>query len=300
MRIAITGSTGLVGTRLTNFFQEEGCRVFRLVRKPGQGGGEAVYWQPETGEIDAEALEGMDVLIHLAGKSINGRWTKRRKEEILLSRTKGTRLIAETLAALKRPPKVFLSASGIGMTREDVREVDESDSVGSGFLSDVIKEWEKSARPAEKAGIRVVHLRFGLVLSPRGGALKQMLPAFKLGLGGRLGHGRQGVSWVALEEIPHVVRFLIDRKEVAGPVNVASPNPVSNAEFIRALGAALRRPTRIPMPAFVLKLMFGEMGEELLLKGNRAIPKKLLDAGYTFRYPDLESALKEMLRGRAG
>ena len=260
MRIAITGSTGLVGTRLTNFFQEEGCRVFRLVRKPGQGGGEAVYWQPETGEIDAEALEGMDVLIHLAGKSINGRWTKRRKEEILLSRTKGTRLIAETLAALKRPPKVFLSASGIGMTREDVREVDESDSVGSGFLSDVIKEWEKSARPAEKAGIRVVHLRFGLVLSPRGGALKQMLPAFKLGLGGRLGDGRQGVSWVALEEIPPC-RPLSDRSERGGGAGQRRiSNPVSNAEFIRALGAALRRPTRIPMPAFVLKLMFERWG----------------------------------------
>jgi uncharacterized protein (TIGR01777 family) len=300
MRIAITGSTGLVGTRLTEFFQEEGHQVLRLVRKTGQGGRETAYWQPETGEIEAEALEGTEVLVHLAGKSINGRWTKRRKEEILLSRTKGTRLIAETLAALKRPPKVLLSASGVGMTHEDVREVDESNSLGSGFLSDVIKEWEKSTRPAEEAGIRVVHLRFGLVLSPRGGALKQMLPAFKLGLGGRLGHGRQGVSWVALEEIPRIVRFLIDREEVSGPVNIVSPNPVSNAEFIRALGEALRRPVRIPMPAFALKLMFGEVAEELLLKGNRAIPRKLLDAGYTFRYPDLEPALREMLRGKAG
>lgn len=299
MRIAITGSTGLVGTRLTQFFQKEGHQVLRLVRKTDQGRGTA-YWQPETGEIEAEALEGTDVLIHLAGKSINGRWTKKRKEEILLSRTKGTRLIAETLASLRRPPRVLLSASGIGMTDDNTREVDETDSVGSGFLSDVIREWEKSTKAAEKAGIRVAHMRFGMVLSPRGGALKQMLPAFKLGLGGRLGHGRQWVSWVALEEIPHIVRFLIDRKEVAGPVNIVSPNPVSNVEFIQALGEALRRPVMIPMPSFALKLLFGEMGEELLLKGNRAIPKKLLDAGYTFRYPELEPALKEMLRGNAG
>lgn len=299
MRIAITGSTGMVGTRLTESFSEEGHHVLRLVRKSGRSEPGTVYWEPEKGEIDAEALEGTDVFIHLAGKSINGRWTKKRKQEILFSRTKGTRLVAETLAALKRPPRVLLAASGVGMTHEDVREVDESGSVGTGFLSGVIKEWEETTIPAEKAGIRVVNMRFGMVLSPRGGALKQMLPAFKLGLGGRLGHGRQGVSWVALEEIPHVVRFLIDREEVSGPVNVVSPHPVSNAEFIQAFGRALRRPVLIPMPAFALKLIFGEMGEELLLKGNRAIPKKLLDAGYTFRYPDLEPALREMLRGKA-
>ncbi|SFF98370.1 hypothetical protein SAMN04488025_11129 [Planifilum fulgidum] len=295
MRIVITGSTGLVGTRLAEFFQEEGRQVLRLVRKSGRGEPGTAYWQPETGEIDAEALEGADVLIHLAGKSINGRWTKRRKEEILLSRTRGTRLIAETLAALKRPPGVFLCASGIGTTREGGREVDEKDSAGSGFLSGVIKEWEKATVPAKEAGIRVVNMRFGMVLSPRGGALKRMLPAYKLGLGGRLGHGRQWMSWVALEEIPHVVRFLIERDEVAGPVNVVSPNPVSNAEFIRALGGALRRPVAFPVPAFAVKLMFGEMGEELLLWGNRAIPKKLLEVGYSFRYPDLEKALREML-----
>jgi len=297
MRIAITGSTGLVGTRLTEAFQEDGHHVLRLVRNPDRADRRqgTAYWQPEKGEIDAESLEGTDILIHLAGKTINGRWTKKRKEQILLSRTKGTRLIAETLAALKRPPKVLLSASGIGMTHDNTRTVDESDSVGTGFLSDVIKEWEKSTRPAEKAGIRVVHLRFGLVLSPRGGALKQMLPAFKLGLGGRLGHGRQGVSWVALDEIPHIVRFLIDREEVAGPVNVVSPNPVTNAEFVRAIGKVLRRPAVIPIPAFALKLMFGEVAVELLLKGNRAVPKKLLKAGYRFRYPDLEPALREML-----
>lgn len=302
MRIAITGSTGLVGTRLVEAFQEDGHHLLRLVRNPDRADRErgTAYWQPETGEVDAEALEGTDVLIHLAGKSINGRWTKKRKEQILLSRTKGTRLISETLARLKRPLRLFISASGIGTTREEVREVDETGSVGSGFLSDVIREWEKSTEAAEKAGIRVVKMRFGMVLSPRGGALKQMLPAFKLGLGGRLGHGRQGVSWVALEEIPPIVRFLIAREEVTGPVNIASPHPVTNAEFIRALGRALRRPTVIPMPAFALKWMFGEMGEELLLKGNRAIPKKLLEAGYSFRYPDLEQALREMLRGKAG
>jgi uncharacterized protein (TIGR01777 family) len=296
MRIAITGSSGLIGSKLVDAFTEEGHEILRLVRDPHQTDPrcKTSLWQPERGEIDRDALEGMDVVIHLAGKTINQRWTRKHKKEVLTSRIRGTTLIAETLASLKNPPRVLLSASGIGLTHNHDLVADESNSIGDGFLPVVIRPWEESTRAAEKKGIRVVLMRFGVVLSPRGGALKRMLLPYKLGIGGRVGHGRQVLSWVALNEIPHIVRFLIDHEEISGVVNITAPNPVTNAEFVRTLGKVLRRPTIIPVPAFVIRLLFGEMGEELILKGNPVIPRKLLEAGYKFRYPELEPALREM------
>jgi uncharacterized protein (TIGR01777 family) len=298
MRIAITGSTGLVGTKLVDSLTAEGHDVLCLVRDLNQGDPRCrkSLWRPDRGVIDRDALEGMDVVIHLAGKSINGRWTRKHKEEVLTSRIQGTTLIAETLAGLKHPPKALLSASGIGLTHKYDMISNESNSIGDGFLPTVIRPWEESTRAAEEAGIRVVHMRFGMVLSTRGGALKQMLLPYKLGIGGRVGHGRQVLSWVALDEIPHIVRFLIEHEEISGVVNITAPNPVTNAEFVRVLGKVLRRPTIFPVPAFMIRLLFGEMGEELILKGNPVIPRKMLDAGYEFRYPELEPALRNIFR----
>ncbi|WP_164491696.1 TIGR01777 family oxidoreductase [Staphylospora marina] len=302
MRIAITGSSGLVGTCLVNAFLKDGHDLLLLVRKPGAGDPRCRHslWDPERGVIDRDALEGMDAVIHLAGKSINGRFTRKHKEQVLSSRVKGTTLLSDTLASLKRPPRVFLSASGIGLTHQYDLVSDESNSLGDGFLPTVIQPWEASTQPAIQAGIRTVLLRFGIVLSKDGGALKQMLPVYRMGLGGKIGHGKQVMSWISIEEIPHILRFLMERETVSGVVNMTAPRPVTNEEFVRTLGKVLERPVLFPVPAFAIHLLFGEMGEELLLKGNPVLPKKLLDEGYTFRHPELEPALRRILGRESG
>jgi uncharacterized protein (TIGR01777 family) len=303
LRIALSGSSGLIGTALRESLARAGHSVIPIVRGPGgdappYGAPLRLVWDPVNRRIDREGLEGCDVVIHLAGENIAaGRWTASRKVLIRESRIRGTALLAESLAALKQPPRVLVSASAIGFygNREPDDAVTEETPPGSGFLPDLCRDWERAADPAKDAGVRVVHLRFGIVLSPRGGALAKMLLPFKLGLGGKIGSGRQAMSWIALEEIPGIVRHVIESNGITGPVNVVSPNPVSNADFTAALARALRRPAVAPVPAFAARLLFGEMADALLLGGVRVIPRKLARTNYVFAYPELEQALTHML-----
>jgi hypothetical protein len=254
----------------------------------------SITWDPESGRIDASQLEGFDAVIHLAGENIgSGRWTAARKERILASRVAGTRLLARTLAALTAPPRVLLCASAVGWYGDRGDEwLEDTSDPGGGFLAEVCREWEAAATPAVERGIRVVHLRFGVILSAAGGALARMLPAFRLGAGGRVGSGRQQVSWISLDDVVGAVGFLLFREGFGGPVAVTAPDPVPNAELARVLGRVLNRPAVVPFPSAAVDLLFGEMGRSLLLEGQRVRPGRLLDAGFRFRHPDLEGALR--------
>jgi len=274
-----------------------GAAVGCLVRRPAEPGRDEMAWEPATGQIDRAALEGVDAVVHLAGENIAaGRWTAQRKEAIRASRVDGTRLLAEALASLARPPRVLVAASAVGFYghRGD-EEVDETSPPGHGYLPDVCQQWEAAALPAAAAGIRVVHLRIGMVLSRAGGALARMLPPFRMGLGGRIGSGRQWVSWIAREDLLAIIERALTHDSWAGPVNAVAPGPVTNAEFTRTLARMLRRPAVLPLPASVVKLLFGEMGQCLLLEGARVRPGKLVADGFPFVYPDLESALRDEL-----
>ena len=295
MRAAITGSSGFIGSALLSELALAGHQVVRVVRREARGP-DAIRWDPETGTIEAEKLEGLDAVIHLAGESIVGRWTPSKKAGIQDSRRRGTRLLAETLASLARRPRVLIAASAIGYygDRGDERLTEQSPP-GTGFLPDVCREWEQAAQPVTSAGIRLVHLRIGVVLSPRGGALAKMLPPFRLGLGGILGTGRQHWSWVALGDVTGAIQHALITDSVRGPVNVVSPNPATNAEFTRALGRVLRRPTIFPVPAFAARLLMGEMADALLLASARVEPTRLVESGYRFRYPELDAALRHLL-----
>ncbi|GGE07435.1 hypothetical protein GCM10011571_05890 [Marinithermofilum abyssi] len=298
MRIAITGSSGLIGQELVRFFSRNGDEITRVVRHPQRDVRHRVtVWDWKQGKIEERALERQDAIIHLAGESISGRWSAKRKQLIRESRVKGTRLLTTTLSRLRHPPRVLLSASAVGYygNRPGDEPLTEEAAKGEGFLSDVTAEWEQAARTAEAAGIRVVHLRFGMVLSGRGGALAAMLPAFRWGLGGRLGDGRQVMSWISVEEIPEAVRFCLQQEQLSGPVNFVSPQPVTNAEFTRILGTVIHRPTALRLPTPLVRGIFGEMGKELLLSGSRVIPQRLLESGYSFRQPELPSALEQLL-----
>lgn len=299
MKIAITGSTGLIGSALVEALAGAGHAITRVTRRRGAAGeGAAVVWQPERGEIDAAGLEGHDAVIHLAGEPVVGWWTARKKARIRASRVRGTRLLSETLARLTRPPRVLVSASATGFygNRPPEEPLDESSAPGIGFLAGVALEWERATAEAEAAGIRVVHARFGLVLSPKGGALAAMLPVFRLGLGGRLGSGRQVWSWITLDDVVAAVAHVLAAERVAGPVNFVSPNPVTNAEFTRVLARVLGRPAIFAVPAPAARLLLGEMADEMLLAGARVVPRKLLDSGYRFLHPELEAALRSILR----
>jgi uncharacterized protein (TIGR01777 family) len=256
-----------------------------------------VEWHPERGEIDAAALEGHDAAVHLAGESIaGGRWTDERKRRIRDSRVRGTKLLAETLARLSRPPRVFVSASAIGYYGDRGDEVlTEESAAGVGFLPEVCREWEEAAEAARAAGIRTVFLRFGLILSAEGGALAKMLPPFRLGVGGNVGGGRQFYSWVSLADVIDVIHFALADERLGGAVNVVAPQPVTNAEFTKTLGRVLSRPTFFPAPAFGLRLAFGEMADALLLASARVEPARLRAAGYAFKHPQLEGALRSVL-----
>jgi uncharacterized protein (TIGR01777 family) len=295
MRLAVTGASGLIGGALESSWRTGGHEVLRLVRRAPTARDE-VRWDPETGALDAPLLEGLDAVVHLAGENIaGGRWTEARKARLRSSRVGPTCRLAEALAALKRKPRVFVSASALGYYghRGDAW-LTEADAPADDFLGRLSVEWEAATAPAREAGIRVVSPRIGIVLSPAGGALAKMLPPFKAGLGGVVGPGTQYMSWIALDDLVGVIQHALDRGDIAGPVNAVSPLPVTNAEFTKTLGRVLGRPTILPVPAFALRLAFGEMADTLLAS-TRLRPERLLATGYRFRFPELEGALHHLL-----
>jgi len=292
-RIAITGSHGLVGSALASHLAAQGDRVVRLVRGEPQGPDER-RWDPHGASLDPFALAGVDAIVHLAGESISRRWTKARRGEIMSSRAEGTRLLAQAAAAAG--VRTFVCASAVGWYGDSgEREVDEGDPRGRGYLADVVEAWEGATRPAADAGVRVVSARFGIILSPRGGALPRMLLPARLGAGGPIAGGRQWWSWVDLDDVVGALDHSLSHDDVKGPMLVVSPHPVRNDEFARVLGRVLRRPSFVPLPAFAARLALGEMADELLLSSCRARPAKLLASGYRFAHPDLEGSLRHQL-----
>jgi len=300
MKILISGSHGLIGSALVAAFTAEGHTLGRLVRRKADRSQNEVYWDAERGSVDKSALEdfGPEVVINLAGESIaGGRWTEKRKAKIRDSRVNGTRALAGCLASLSTPPKLLINASAVGFFGSRGEEVlTEASKPGEGFLAETCREWESATEPAQKGGIRVVLIRTGLVLSPEGGPLKKMLLPFKLGAGGILGNGRQYWSWIALDDMVGAIQFIIKTPSLEGPVIMASPHPVTNREFTKTLGRVLFRPTCLPLPASTARLVFGEMADEALLASARVQPEKLELAGFKFQYPDLEPALKHLLK----
>jgi uncharacterized protein len=296
MNILVSGSHGLIGTALGTALMARGHRIARLVRTPDPSAPDQVAWDPAAGQIDARAIEGIDAAIHLAGESlVAGRWTAARKARIRDSRVQGTRLLAGALARLTKKPETLICASATGYygDRGDEILVEES-APGAGFLAGVCREWEAAAEPARAAGIRVAHLRSGVVLSPTGGALARLVPVFRLGLGGRLGNGRQFMPWITLDDEIEAIVHVLTRGDLRGPVNLVSPIPVTNREFTAALGRVLRRPTLFPVPEGMLRLALGEVAGELFAS-QRVHPARLLGTGYTFRHPELESALRRFI-----
>lgn len=294
MRIVITGATGLIGAALSDLLQNNGHHVTRLSRHPSSEPDLAV-WDPDTGI--AEGINDADAVVHLAGENIaGGRWTPRRKQRILDSRVSGTKRLCESLAALPSPPPTLITASAIGFYGDRGDEiVDETSPPGQGFLPEVCQAWEAATAPAQNHGIRTVHLRIGIVLTPNGGALQKMLLPFKLGAGGILGSGSQYMPWIAIDDVLNVTLHVLTNAQVTGPVNAVAPGVVTNRDFTKVLGRVLRRPTLIPTPGFVMRLAFGEMADALLLGGARVIPTRLSESGFEFGYPTLENALRHVL-----
>jgi len=297
MNFLITGSSGLVGQALIPALKSGGHSVAFLVRLKPQPAAPLVYWNPAGREIDASRLEGFDAVVHLAGESVSGRWTPAKKRAIRESRVQGTRLLCEALAKLSRRPRVLVAASASGYYGDRGDELlREESSAGSSFLSEVCQEWEAATKPAAEHGIRVVNLRIGFVLSRSGGGLAKMLPAFTMGVGGKIGSGKQYMSWIEIDDLVQIILFAATTEALSGPTNAAAPKPVRNSEFTKMLGRVLRRPAIVAMPAFAVRLAFGEMGDELLLASTRMEPARLLSAGYQFRFPQLEGALRHLLR----
>ncbi|MEN3328718.1 MAG: uncharacterized protein V7638_3525 [Acidobacteriota bacterium] len=291
MRILVSGSHGLVGKALINSLRSDSHEIIRLVRgKPSRA--TEIEWHPHEGRLDAASLEGVDAVVHLAGESIaSGRWTDEKKRAIRDSRVKGTTLLSEALARLSRPPQVFVSASAIGYYGNRGDEVlTETSAPGNDFLANVCVEWENATIPAIEKGIRTVHARFGIILDQKEGALAKMLTPFRMGIGGRIGDGKQWMSWIDIEDVVSGLKFAIEGS-VTGPVNYVAPNPVTNAEFTKTLGRVLSKPTLFPVPAFGVRLAFGEMGDALLLSSTRVKPGVLQH----FTYPTLEVALRHIL-----
>ena len=291
MRILVSGSHGLVGKALIRSLTSDGHEVVRLVRGKPSGAAE-IEWHPNEGRIDAAALEGLDAVVHLAGESIaSGRWSDEKKRAIRDSRVKGTALLSDALARLTRPPSAFVSASAIGYYGDRGDELlTETSAPGKDFLSGVCVEWEQATRPAVEKGIRTVHARFGIILDAKEGALAKMLTPFRMGIGGRIGDGKQWMSWIDIEDVVNGLGFLIE-SSVSGPVNFVAPNPVTNAEFTKTLGRVLSKPTLFPVPEFGVRLAFGEMGEALLLSSQRVKPGVLTQ----FNWPTLDAALRHLL-----
>lgn len=296
MKILVTGSTGLVGSTVVAFLTTGGHRVLRLVRGTARNEDEIV-WDPVSGAIDSTKLEGLDAVIHLAGENIaTGRWNAAKKAKIRDSRVSGTRILSDALAKLVHKPRVLVCASAIGYYGNRGDDVMTEDCPhGTSFLCEVCRDWEEAAESSRQAGIRVVNLRIGVVLTPRGGALEKMLLPFKLCVGGVIGTGRQYMSWIAIDDVVGAIHHALTCDTLSGPVNLVAPEPTTNRAFTKALGKVLHRPTIFPMPAFAAKLAFGEMGDELLLASTRVVPMCLQETGYQFRCPTLEGALKHLL-----
>jgi uncharacterized protein len=294
MKVLISGASGLVGSSLVFNLIADGYQVFRLVRSEKE---EGIFWNPSQPVHDKKVLEGFDAVVHLAGDNISeGRWSEEKKRRIRLSRTEGTRHLSEALADLNDPPKVFICASASGYYGDRGEEILTEDSgPGKGFLSDVCQEWENSAQPVISKGIRTIFTRFAIILSDRGGALKKMLAPFKMGVGGKIGSGNQYWSWIDLDDVVRIIQFCLENEPMQGAVNVNSPEPVRAETFTDTLGCVMNRPSIFPVPAFVAKLAFGEMAQDLLLSSFRMQPAKLIAAGYNFAYPDLESSLRHLL-----
>jgi uncharacterized protein (TIGR01777 family) len=298
MRVIVTGSSGLIGRELVAELGRQGHQVTRLVRRPATGASEA-SWDPSAGTIDAGKLEGHDAAVHLAGAGIGDhKWSDDHKRAVLDSRVQGTGLLARTLAQLDQSPRVLASGSAVGYYGYESSEpVTESSPKGNGFLADVVAAWEEAAAPAQDAGIRTVRLRSGVVLTAKGGALKKQLLPFKLGGGGRLGDGQQWLSWISLDDEVAAIIHLLTADSTSGPVNVTSPQPVTNKEFTATLAHVLKRPAFMPVPTPALHALFGkEMTKEMLLGGQRVLPARLQESGYTFAHPGLEDALRHTLQ----
>jgi uncharacterized protein (TIGR01777 family) len=295
MKIVVSGASGLIGTQLVAKLSSSGHELVRLVRRSPRSG--EIQWNPKSGTLDAAALEGADAVIHLSGAGIGDkRWTDGYRKEILESRTATTALLAKTMASLSRKPSVFLSGSAIGIygARND-EQLTEVSTHGTGFLAEVCEQWEAAAQPAVDAGIRTVYLRTGIVLSPKGGALKKLLPLFKLGVGGKFGNGKQWQSWISIDDEIGAIEHLLTAN-VSGAVNLTAPNPVTNAEFTKVLASVLKRLAIVPVPTFAPKILLGgELADALLFTGQRVIPAALNASGYTFKHTTLESALRSLL-----
>lgn len=295
MRIAVTGASGLIGSALVPHLRSAGHDVVRLVRRPASAPDE-VTWDPQAGTVDLDGLAGTDAVIHLAGAGVGDhRWTDDYKREILDSRVSGTHTIVKAMTSLDPLPRVLISASAIGWYGDTGdRTVDETAPAGTGFLADVVRAWEAAADPARTAGVRVVHPRTGLVVSGEGGAWARMFPLFRLGLGGKLGDGRQYWSWISLRDEIRALEFLLEREDLAGPVNLTGPTPVTNAEVTSVMGSVMHRPTVLPAPAFALKAVLGEFSTEVL-GSARVVPGVLAEAGFAFEDPTIESAIRSAL-----
>ncbi len=302
-RVLISGASGLLGSALMPSLESHGYEVVRLVRRPPRIG-EEIQWDPMR-EIPPQLVSGFDAVINLSGESVSGRWTEERKNSIRTSRVISTQNLSHALAQTENPPQTFVCASAIGFYGNRGEEVlTEESSSGAGFLAEVSREWEAATEPAAHAGIRTVNLRIGIVLGRKGGALKQMLLPFRLGLGGKIGSGRQWFSWIHIDDLVAAVLHILGTvertapspsREICGPVNMTAPNPVTNAEFTKALGAALNRPTIFSVPAFAARLAFGEFADEGLLASARVTPQKLLGTEFAFRFPHLHTALGDLL-----
>ena len=293
-RILVSGSSGPIGAALLHLATTRGYDVTRLVRTAAAGASQ-ITWDPFK-PLAPELVSGFDAVVHLAGETIVGRWTEKKKSRILQSRAVGTRNLSEALARAPQPPRVFISSSAVGYYGNRDHEVlQESSSPGQGFLPEVCRAWEAATKPAEDAGIRTAHIRTGLVLAASGGALPQMLTPFRFGIGGRVGDGRQWWSWIDIHDHVEAIHHILKTDVLRGPVNLVAPNPVTNAEFTKILASVLSRPAIFPVPAFVARLAFGQMGDELLLASQRVEPTKLIASGFSFQYTDLRASLEELL-----
>jgi uncharacterized protein (TIGR01777 family) len=295
MKVLIAGASGLVGSALIPALEAEGAEVTRLVRSSARAG--EIEWHPNNDQLDPAKLEGFDAIINLAGENIaGGRWTDDQKRKIRDSRVNGTHLLTEAIAKLSKRPGVFVCASATGIYGDRGDEIlDEQSDSGGGFLAGVCREWEQVTDPAVQAGVRTVNLRFGPILAREGGMLAKLLIPFKMGMGGKVGSGKQYISWVAIDDAVGAIKLALSDESIRGPLNVVSPNPVTNEVFTKTLGHVLSRPTALAIPAFAAKLAFGEMADEMLLTSQRVMPKKLSDAGYEFQQPELEGALRKHL-----